>query len=199
MVPSFPCIVQQYHNHHERFFKVYVIGGDVMVYQRPSLPDLHGIPVSAGRVKELDSVASVFGNGKTEGLVHCIRSVIFDSRKEYPKWEDFHFPTAKVADSPTASRASPSCEAGAAIDAEVVEKCKAAAVVIQHEFSLSLFGFDVIVPAVSNPDGSQDILVIDVNFFPSYKEVGDFPQRLCALLRQKAGLPPWGAVVPVAL
>ena len=31
-------------------------------------------------------------------------------------------------------------------------------------------------------------LVIDVNFFPSYKEVADFPQRLRRFLRKKAGM-----------
>ena len=32
------------------------------------------------------------------------------------------------------------------------------------------------------------IEIIDVNFFPSYKEVGDFPRRLKAYLRRRAGL-----------
>jgi inositol-1,3,4-trisphosphate 5/6-kinase / inositol-tetrakisphosphate 1-kinase len=41
---------------------------------------------------------------------------------------------------------------------------------------LSLFGFDAIVPA--DGEDSSVILVIDVNYFPSYKEVPDFPSRL---------------------
>ena len=32
------------------------------------------------------------------------------------------------------------------------------------------------------------LVVIDVNFFPSYKEVPDFPQRLREFLRKKAGM-----------
>ena len=37
----------------------------------------------------------------------------------------------------------------------------------------------------------RELLVVDVNFFPSYKEVKDFPARLRAFLRRKAGLEPW--------
>ena len=33
-----------------------------------------------------------------------------------------------------------------------------------------------------------NIQIIDVNFFPSYKEVEDFPVRFKAYLRQRAGL-----------
>ena len=36
-------------------------------------------------------------------------------------------------------------------------------------------------------DGSE-LVVIDVNYFPSYKEVPDFPHRLRKFLRQKAGM-----------
>ena len=114
------------------------------------------------------------------------------------------------------------------VNGAVVARCKAAAAIVQKEFNLSLFGFDVILPcrssSASTPSTSSntstdspgdaatdieittddtplceardvDILVIDVNFFPSYKEVGDFPQRLSALLRSKAGLPPWSAAM----
>ena len=38
-------------------------------------------------------------------------------------------------------------------------------------------------------DGDFELVVIDVNYFPSYKEVPDFPRRLRKFLRQKAGMP----------
>ena len=38
---------------------------------------------------------------------------------------------------------------------------------------------------------TTELLVIDVNFFPSYKEVTDFPARLRTFLRQRAGLERW--------
>jgi inositol-1,3,4-trisphosphate 5/6-kinase/inositol-tetrakisphosphate 1-kinase len=54
---------------------------------------------------------------------------------------------------------------------------------IREAFGLTLFGFDVITP--TNEQGGESeietespVMVIDVNYFPSYKEVPDFPQRL---------------------
>ena len=86
--------------------------------------------------------------------------------------------------------------------------------VLKDAFGLSLFGFDVIVSTQGTPtparltgscheqtstkvgeDGARNdikpFLVVDVNFFPSYKEVSDFPRILRAFLRRAASLPPW--------
>ena len=63
---------------------------------------------------------------------------------------------------------------------------------LRTEFGLSLFGFDVIIPNIgtgAQGSGSDDYVVIDVNFFPSYKEVEDFPSRLRKYLRRRVGLP----------
>ena len=38
-----PCIVQEYRDHGEIFFKVYVMGDEVMVFRRPSLPNLDAL------------------------------------------------------------------------------------------------------------------------------------------------------------
>ena len=85
---------------------------------------------------------------------------------------------------------------------------------IKEEFGLTLFGFDVIILSESqrfnsissdkhnnssgivnsisvnsNSVGLDDqLVVIDVNYFPSYKEVGDFPLRLRQFLGKKAYL-----------
>lgn len=67
MIPQ-PCIVQQYYNHDEVLYKAYVIDEDVMVYRRPSLPDLS----SSFRI-----------DGRK------LRSLTFDSRYCYPKLENF--------------------------------------------------------------------------------------------------------------
>lgn len=56
---------------------------------------------------------------------------------------------------------------------------------LQEEFALSLFGFDVILPLVQD-DVDRRPMVIDVNYFPSYKEVADFPSRLRKYLRSLA-------------
>jgi len=62
----------------------------------------------------------------------------------------------------------------------------AAANALKDEFGLTLFGFDVIIPNKKNHNnnyhidynncinddiGNDDLVIIDVNFFPSYKEV----------------------------
>ena len=87
---------------------------------------------------------------------------------------------------------------------------------IQRAFGLTLFGFDVIIPAdvdaalISTKTGKEQcggpeigakvdivgskvekrqekhLLVIDINYFPSYKEVSDFPARLRQFLLKKS-------------
>lgn len=42
---------------------------------------------------------------------------------------------------------------------------------MRETFGLSIFGFDLIVDSASG-----DTMVIDVNFFPSFKDLHDFPQ-----------------------
>jgi len=88
---------------------------------------------------------------------------------------------------------------------DFAEVCSKAAGAIREEFGLSLFGFDVIVPVPEsapticrtsqcNPhsegpaekSNSTKPVVIDVNYFPSYKEVSDFPARLRAFLLKRA-------------
>ena len=70
-----PCVVQQYHDHDEGLYKVYVIDQDVMVFRRQSLPNLHLRSSHAG-------AASNAPNSP-------VRSLPFDSRKNYPTYSDF--------------------------------------------------------------------------------------------------------------
>jgi hypothetical protein len=65
---TLPCVVQQYYNHDGNFFKVYVIGSDVMVFQRPSLPNLSHSEISPSAE---------------------LKSLSFDSRYAYPVLSDF--------------------------------------------------------------------------------------------------------------
>jgi hypothetical protein len=64
-----PCIIQEYWDHSASFYKVYVIDNDVMVYRRPSLPDIQQL-----------------------SQTHALRSLIFDSRYAYPTLDDFIIP-----------------------------------------------------------------------------------------------------------
>lgn len=52
-----------------------------------------------------------------------------------------------------------------------LEAARRAADRMKETFGLSIFGFDLIIDRVSG-----EALVIDVNYFPSFKDLGDFPQ-----------------------
>ena len=64
---KFPCVIQQYHDHDAQFFKVYVIGDDVMVFRRPSLPNLS---------IHLDNSSS--SNPKLKSIAFDSRYIIYD-------------------------------------------------------------------------------------------------------------------------
>lgn len=54
---------------------------------------------------------------------------------------------------------------------------------LRDELKLTLFGFDVIVA----DDGTQDLYVIDVNYFPSYRELDDLSAILRKHMKQLCG------------
>jgi hypothetical protein len=61
---------------------------------------------------------------------------------------------------------------------------------MKKRFGLTLFGFDVILCRSKSAHSPvlPEIVVVDVNFFPSYKEVPDFPSRLRAHLRAQSNI-----------
>jgi hypothetical protein len=162
MLPR-PCLAQQYLDHDGCFYKVYVIAHDVMVYIRPSLPNI-------------------------QDLGAC-NSVAFDSRYCYPTLASF---TSSSSDSITHDDNGssvdrkiwqPSSSCTELEEGEILHQAlQHTAQALREEFGLSLFGFDVILPK----EGMHRPLVIDVNYFPSYKEVVDFPSRLRRFLRSLA-------------
>lgn len=142
-----PCLLQEYANHDGTLYKVYVLGDDIHVFCRPSLPNLP----SNDRLDELEQAY-----------------VEFDSQRPYPKLADFGL------DSPvdTPSGMSPSLMTATEV-APIVQALKRA-------FGLELFGFDILVSS------SSELLVVDVNYFPSFKEVSNFPSLLAKFLVQRA-------------
>jgi hypothetical protein len=88
-----PCVVQQYHDHGEVLYKVYVIDQDVMAFRRRSLPDL--MVEAAGPNSGRRHCDGEQGSGETAPSAcdpsRCrrLRSVAFDSRKNYPVYRDF--------------------------------------------------------------------------------------------------------------
>lgn len=68
------------------------------------------------------------------------------------------------------------------------EAARRAAARLRETFGLSLFGFDLIIDSFTG-----EPLVVDVNYFPSFKDLEDFPQARCccsvaAALRPKPRL-----------
>jgi hypothetical protein len=61
---------------------------------------------------------------------------------------------------------------------------------LKRQFGLTLFGFDVLVSPKSHGEATgttaQQVIIVDVNYFPSYKEVTDFPRRLRQYLKKLA-------------
>mmetsp|Transcript_9246 Transcript_9246/g.26022 ORF Transcript_9246/g.26022 Transcript_9246/m.26022 type:complete len:704 (-) Transcript_9246:70-2181(-) len=59
------------------------------------------------------------------------------------------------------------------------------ATALRKAFQLELFGFDILVTE-NEADGQRTMVVVDVNYFPSYKEVSSFPSLLAQYLTQRA-------------
>ena len=79
----------------------------------------------------------------------------------------------------------------------VPERFRATAAAIRNEFGLTLFGFDAILPVqhsnsadLCGTGAAAEVVVIDVNYFPSYKEVCDFPHRLKRFLASRKAMSP---------
>mmetsp|Transcript_36738 Transcript_36738/g.89138 ORF Transcript_36738/g.89138 Transcript_36738/m.89138 type:complete len:460 (+) Transcript_36738:258-1637(+) len=143
-IPS-NSLIQEYVNHNQRLYKVYVMGKKVHVYERASLPNLPS-DVAEKATKDL---------------------VKFDSQHPYPQLKDFGIPTSNK---PPISRSMP------VTPDEVMPLVDS----LKQAFGLELFGFDILISSDHN-----EWLVVDVNYFPSYKEVPDFPRQLANYLTQR--------------
>lgn len=97
--------------------------------------------------------------------------VQFDSQRPYPKLNDFGIDFDEKGDCNNASTSTPSVTR---------EEVKPIVEVLKKAFGLELFGFDILM-------GSNDgeCFVVDVNYFPSYKEVPNFPSLLARYLTQR--------------
>lgn len=91
-----------------------------------------------------------------------------------PSSGDHHSDGPRSPEEPSAS----SDEAGLGVPlppptfpAVSLDAARLAAVRMRETFGLSLFGFDIIVDGTSG-----ELMVIDVNYFPSFKDLDNFPQ-----------------------
>ncbi|CAB9522836.1 tetrakisphosphate 1-kinase [Seminavis robusta] len=167
------CLLQEYANHDAVLYKVYVLGNNVRVYQRPSLPNLP--PLFDGRTTTSTGSPSY---------------VDFDSQRPYPRLSAFGVPEGATASSSQSQQQQQQQQQQrvAVTDEEVqpiVDKLKQA-------FGLELFGFDILITTTNDNDNNgannnnKKMLVVDVNYFPSYKEMQNFPSLLAQYLTQRA-------------
>jgi len=224
-----PCLLQEYANHGEKLFKVYVLGNSVWVYSRESMPNLplgekEIIPPSDdyretpnspqgndSSIDENNRPPNPLKRQRCESYVEFERQagsrcyVEFNSHRPYPKIADF----GKLHDAPrnkqhkqhrvshssstTSSsqnihqqqehdspRMGPKNDLARFVTREEIEPVTNA---LRSAFGLDLFGFDVLVKEGGN---GKEILVVDVNYFPGYKEVPNFPSLLAQYLTTKA-------------
>ena len=98
--------------------------------------------------------------------------VEFDSQRPYPKLKDFGMDIEDTGDSDS------SHVRGAPLVTR--EEVKPIVEVLKKAFGLELFGFDILMGS-----NSGECFVVDVNYFPSYKEVPNFPSLLARYLTQR--------------
>jgi inositol-1,3,4-trisphosphate 5/6-kinase/inositol-tetrakisphosphate 1-kinase len=176
IVEKTPCLCQEYANHDSLLYKVYVLGDHVSVHKRRSLPNL---PVD---VKSRKSY------------------VEFDSQRPYPRLSDFGYDKNTLSslkrqrpqaaeENNTATPAPPKQPVVPVTAEEVMPVVDA----LKRAFGLELFGFDVLITKASSSsdmEGDSDdnhvLMVVDVNYFPSYKEVPNFPSLLAKYLTDRA-------------
>ena len=128
------------------------------------------------KVYVLGDFVSVFDRPSLPNLPNDVSSrattdlVKFDSQRPYPNMNDFGL------DAGRATVKEVSVESRVKVTADEVRPIVD---VLKNAFGLEMFGFDVI----HGEDG--EFLVVDVNYFPSYKEVKDFPFLLARYLTQR--------------
>jgi inositol-1,3,4-trisphosphate 5/6-kinase/inositol-tetrakisphosphate 1-kinase len=157
-----PCLIQEYVNHDSILHKVYVLGEMVFVYPRTSLPNL-----------------------TTSGdTTNCTPPYVeFDSQESYPTMSDF-----QPIMNPQILAAHGDMELWENNSRTPVissQELQPIAHALRQAFGLQLFGFDVLVTDKRDGTG-KELLVVDVNYFPSYKEVSDFAPRLARYLAKIA-------------
>eukprot|EP00531_Pseudo-nitzschia_arenysensis_P001520 CAMPEP_0116132028 /NCGR_PEP_ID=MMETSP0329-20121206/9329_1 /TAXON_ID=697910 /ORGANISM="Pseudo-nitzschia arenysensis, Strain B593" /LENGTH=561 /DNA_ID=CAMNT_0003626515 /DNA_START=205 /DNA_END=1890 /DNA_ORIENTATION=+ len=96
--------------------------------------------------------------------------VKFDSQRPYPQLQDFGMEETSDADT-SDNQTAPLVTR---------EEVKPIVEALKKAFGLELFGFDILMGS-----DSGECFVVDVNYFPSYKEVPNFPSLLARYLTQR--------------
>ncbi|CAN0300819.1 unnamed protein product [Discosporangium mesarthrocarpum] len=253
-----PIVVQEHCNHNAKLYKVCVVGDEVRVCERPSLPNLppgltgsftfdsqkpyptleqvkaasaaHRTAAMAASTKVADCstpeaeptipplpLGSAEGGGGRGGGGCSVRP-----RPQVPGvqgggggggqggnsrelttgvvppelWKEQRGAAQVMGEGhdPRGERVAGASSAGAVVDGSGVltqEMACRAAERLREAFGLSIFGFDIIMES-----GSGDAMVIDVNYFPSFKDLEDFPGVLRRHLKAVAAKARAAAAAP---
>lgn len=197
-----PCLLQDYSNHDGVLYKVYVLGDTVQVFSRKSLPNLpRGECVNENYAYiEFDSqkpypTLKDFGvhevNQKQRSYSNNDERMISRAKKRKSDKLEELLTEAKDSVTNDPVRNAPSFENSQNFSKLVTaDEIRPLASIIQKCFGLQLFGFDILVKSESednsNNSGKKEMFVVDVNYFPSYKEISSFPSLLAQYLTQKA-------------
>lgn len=98
--------------------------------------------------------------------------VRFDSQRPYPRLADFGYGESK-------KRPREALVVKAPPPKVTVEEIRPVVEALTRAFGLELYGFDFVV-------ANRRLVVVDVNYFPSYKEVSNFPSLLAKYLTDRA-------------
>ncbi|KAL3142372.1 hypothetical protein ABBQ38_002708 [Trebouxia sp. C0009 RCD-2024] len=139
-----PGCLQQFINHNGKLHKVYVMGDQMHVAERQSIPNLPAAHTGGA------------------GLPHTIA---FDSLKTLPQ-RDYLQPHYQSQQQPP----------GSGLKHGVV---RAITKELRKILGLTLFGYDTVVQ-----EGTGVHFIIDVNYFPSYKEFPDAARVLSSVLKK---------------
>lgn len=151
-----PVLLQQYTNHDSLLYKVYVLGDAVWVFPRRSLPNL-------------PKGSSYLTNSSHSSYVE------FDSQQPYPDLSAFCQPDQNLQHQ-VHKKHKHNHKKEIVITSQEVQPLVE---ILRKSFQLELFGFDVLYTGA-------EIMVVDVNYFPSYKEVQNFPSYLARYLTKRA-------------
>ncbi|KAL4433219.1 hypothetical protein ABPG77_003267 [Micractinium sp. CCAP 211/92] len=190
-----PAVAQEYVDHGGVVWKVYVAGEQVFWTQRRSTPDLGPL----ARILADDPDADIPSSIGFDSLKSLPTTLPWLRRLEPPAPEPAATAAAAAAgfepEAAGSSNGDPGAPRGAAAAApaghaqaaqspghELMRRptFEAIAAALRQQLGLTLFGFDLVFDRVAG-----ELVIIDVNYFPSFKGIPEAPAALQAALRQR--------------
>eukprot|EP00887_Chlorella_sp_A99_P007410 scaffold2.g7410.t1 len=168
-----PAVVQEYIDHGGRVCKVYVAGTEVFYTQRRSTPDLGPLAAQLADDPEADIPAAIDFDS-----LRSLPTSLPWGRRRGPGPAAEEAAVGAGGGSPAAAPVPPVPPASAEELLLRAETVRVVAGVLHDELGLTLFGFDLVVDPAAG-----ELVIIDLNYFPSFKGAPEAPAALRAALR----------------